>query len=118
MRNRLFQEPTVVAQTIQPGRKTVRDRHQILNQFLLKTQTLIVKHDHFGARQIGQMCQQIKAESRQTILVSDYKPFDATVNQSVHNGKQLRSLEVQAAAHLLKPLVYGEPTNCTELLKH
>ncbi|OGO75144.1 MAG: hypothetical protein A3K45_06650 [Chloroflexi bacterium RIFOXYC12_FULL_59_14] len=76
------------------------DRHQVLHHLLLWAERLRVEHHDLAVMRLAQVRQQLEAETCQAIFVGDDQGRKLAANDPVNQFRELRPLEVQAAADL------------------
>ena len=90
---------------------------QIVCEFLLWTQRLVIHDNEFALMHRTQVLNKPKPKPDQTILVSNDQGADITSNDVVHQREKLFSLEVQTTADFFDPLIDDKTTSDAELLK-
>src|SRR5947209_20294380 len=95
----------------------MQNGEQILCEFLLWTQRLIIQDNEFALMHRTQMLDERKPKAGQTILVGNDKHPDITSDDTIHQCKKLLALKVETAANFFDPLINDQSTSDAELLK-
>jgi len=73
-------------------------------------------HEQLTAMRATEMGQKIEAKPHETVLMGKHQRCDLVGDDTIHQGQELRTLEVQPTANFTDPLGYREPPGCTKLL--
>src|SRR5690242_1830751 len=90
---------------------------QILREFLLWTQRLVIHDDEFTMMDLAEMLNEGEPKTGQAILVSKHQGANITSNDAIHHREKLLAPKVQTAADFFDPLIDEQPTSSTEHLK-
>lgn len=95
----------------------MRDRDQILNQFLLWGNLLDI-HDHeFTVMGFAEVNEQRIGKARQPILMSEHDPLDRSFQNGIHQAQKILAFEIHAAADFGDPLIYLDIALVAKVLK-
>jgi hypothetical protein len=95
----------------------MQDAKQILREFLLWTQRLIIHDNEFALVLHTKVFDEWKPKTGETILMGKHQGPNVTSNDAVDQREKLFSLEVQTTADFFDPHVDRKPASYAELLK-